>query len=288
MPHLGRAIADLDEGLAASEDWSCEPPVRPQPPEPAGSRSRLIAVGTTAAFLVGVALGWLASAMAGPDGSTTIMEPQQMRPEVAATAEQFIRLYLGGDADDDLAPLFPGEAPRPSGAWVESTAAIAANARPDGLWDVTVAVALLEPVDGEFVAAPLAYFTVPVTTSGNRAAAAGPPARVPPLPPTTLRPARLTDVSAEEANTAIAFLDHYLTGDAEAARYLAATSDVALFTTAPYAEVAATVAGADAQGRVVVEVMASSPHGVTHALAYHVSLTNNEGVWEVLGVGTAA
>ncbi len=211
-----------------------------------------------------------------------------MRHEAAALAEEFLRLYLTGDVADDLAALFAGETPEPSGAWIESTTAIAANANGDGLWEVIVAVASLEPADGEFVTAPLAYFAVPIATSGNRAVAAGPPARVPAPPPATPKPASLTSVSVEQADTAAGFLTRYLTGDADAIRYLAATSDVALFPTAPYAEANATAAGADAMGRIVVEVSASTLHGVTHTLEYYVTLIRGEGAWVVRDVGTAA
>ncbi len=284
-PQLGRPVRDPRDDFLENTDWTCSPPVHIPPAEPARPRTGRLAIGAIAAVLVGVAIGWAASSIAQPDPLDVASYPHHMPAEVAALAEQFVHLYLSGD---DAGRYSADDAPNPAGAWITSTAAIGAKSRMDGSWEVTVAVTTVNPVDGNLGLAPLAYFAVPIATSGDRVMAAAPPARVPAPPPPVLNSESLGPASAEQAEAATAFIGLYLTGDAAAARYLATPTDIAFFDSAPYAAVTTEVRGADQLGRVVVAANATTVHGVTHDLEYSVTLVRRGAVWEVLGIGAGA
>ncbi len=286
---LGAPVADPLEEVE-TEPWrrcAAQPPPTSQPPEPTRPRWERVALAATLSLLLGAVAGWaMARSTAatpgapGPSGS--------LPANVAQAAELFTSLFLSGDTPDlGSTPIFSGETPQPSGSWINDTAAIAGVEVADELWEVTVAVAALEPTGGAFVPAPLAYFVVPISVAGEIPAAIDQPRRVPAPEPAPRPNLQLSEVADDQASTATQFIQLLLTADPSVARLLSIPNDIELFRTQPYVTVSASVLGADSQGRVAVGVVATTDQGVVHNLGYYVTLTPDAGAWKVSDLGGA-
>ena len=284
--HLGVPVDDGHDEGDFLPGATCNRSVPLQEPEPAQARRVPIIIVGAAALIVGAIAGWLLVVRPAnePSPPQAPAESSQMPVSVASTAELFTTLHLTGGTD--LAALFAGESPAPTGTWVNQSAAIDGVLVKDGTWAVTVAVDSLEHRDDEYLPAGLAFYVVPIVTISGRPVAAGIPARVAAPAGHAVYDAFDSVVAAEQESTIDAFLTEWLTGGDDTTRYLATVNSVGLFANPPYVSVVVDVGGSDQEGRIVANVIGTTPHGAVHHLEYVVSLLLEDGVWEVTAVGT--
>jgi hypothetical protein len=95
-------------------------------------------------------------------------------------------------------------------------------------------------------------------------------------------------VPPDQGNAVADFLNAYLTGQGEVARYIAPTARMALFTAPPYASSTIESLGSDARGWVRARLTATTTNGATQSLEYTLEMTYASGVWEVLTLAPAA
>jgi hypothetical protein len=209
-----------------------------------------------------------------------------MPAEVANTAEIFIARYLTGQVTG-TETLYTGGAPEPTGTWINHAAAVSGTTTGNGIWEVTVAVDSLEPVDDVFTPLELRYFVVPISTRGGRTFAVAAPSLIP-SPGEPVSESRFDlQVPPDQATTAARFLEEYLTAGPEIARYVSVPSPIDVFTTAPYVEVKPTMLGMDSLGRIKASVKATNERNVTHRLEYVLTLSLQSEVWVISDLGAA-
>ena len=112
------------------------------------------------------------------------------------------------------------------------------------------------------------------------------PTRIPApsIPAPTDIPLFATTVATDQADAITQFLDGYLTGQQEIARYMTPTARVQQFTSPPYESISIVSMGGDSLGRVAVSVSATTAMGAVHNLQYTVKTSFAAGVWEVSGL----
>jgi hypothetical protein len=196
-------------------------------------------------------------------------------------------LHLSGIATPaDLEPLFAGPVPSPttSGLWINHAAAVTTKPLGEGYWLVTVAVDVLEMNEGSYEAAGVQYYEITIVADAARPLAVSAPARVP-SPSAGAAPAAVPSFSgtvpADQALAANGFLDAYLSGSGELARFVAPTAQVRPFPTAPYQSIEVISLGSDSLGRVKALVEAQTARGGHQTLEYTLELIFESGVWEV-------
>jgi hypothetical protein len=191
-----------------------------------------------------------------------------------------------------LAPLAAIESmsSESTGLWAARTAAIDTEPLGNGFWQVTLAAEVLELVDGAYESTGIHYYELTITDQGGHPVALSAPARVPdPAPPaTSAAPAHNEAVPADQAAAAAAFLDAYLTGNGELARFVSTTAYIAPFAQPPYASTEVRDLGADSLGNINVIVEATTERGGHQALEYTLEMTFESGVWEVSNLIAAA
>ena len=286
---VGAPVQDPpDENAYRTPACSNPAPTTPSPqPEPTGRKRAWLIAAVLGAVALGVLAGWAAARAVAVDQPATPVQPAVPMPaEVANTAEIFTARYLTGQVTG-TETLYTGGAPEPTGTWVNHTAAVAGTTSGNGIWDVTVAVDSLEPVDDVFTPVELRYFVVPISAQGGRTFAVAAPSLIPgPGEPVSENGFDL-QVPPDQATTATRFLEEYLTAGPEIARYVSVPSPIDVFATAPYVEVRPTMLGADSLGRIKASVSATNERSVTHRLEYVLTLSLQSDVWVVSGLGAS-
>jgi hypothetical protein len=213
---------------------------------------------------------------------------------VAGLAELFVATHLSGVAtEEDLMTLHPTGTPADgaSGLWVNSAVAVDGTAIGDDVWRMTVAADVLEMIEGAYEPAGIQYYTVTVAETAAQPVALTAPSRIPP-PGNMVQPvtaARFAGaVPPDQGNAVTEFLNAYLTGQGEVARYMAPTARIALFSAPPYASIAMESQGSDSLGRVRARLTATTAGGATQTLEYTLEMTHSGGVWEVLTLAPMA
>lgn len=295
---LGTPVRDAAEATHEAEP-TCSVPPPPDKARPERTRR----IGWTWMFLVGVlalAIGfgagaYLSSSPAAAESTAdSIVASQTVPPAIGGFAEMVTALQLSGLADPaDLATLYAGTPPTTEvgGLWINRSAAISTESLGPDYWVVTVAVDALEMQDGAYEAAGIQYYEITIATDGDRPVAVSAPARIP-SPAVAAVPAGVPTfggaVPADQAVAATSFLDTYLTGSGEVARFVSPTSRIQLFPEAPYETIEVLSLGADSLGRIKAAVAASTSRGGRQHLEYTLELTFESGVWEVFDLVAAA
>lgn len=264
------------------------PPLPSAPPARDGIRRAWLVVAVLGSIALGVLCGWVIARVvaADPPVSPLVQPTAPLPAEVAGAAEIFVARYLTGEVTGTDA-LYAGDIPGPTGAWINHTAAISGATTGDGVWNVTVAVDSLEPVDDAFTPVELRYFVVPISTREGRTFALAAPARIPgPEEPIIENPFSL-QVPPDQAAVAIRFLEEYLTAGPEVARYLSPPTPIGVFASAPYMRVEPVALAADSLGRIKASVVATNERGVVHHLEYILTLELQSGVWVVANLDPA-
>ncbi|MCP4306750.1 MAG: conjugal transfer protein [bacterium] len=266
----------------------CVPAPPPQPANPGHPRrGRLVWAALIAtALVVGVGAGWyLASTGSPPPVPLTAAHSQV--DQVGEYAEMYAALYLSGrtppGAHDGMST---GNASTATGTWVNHSAPLAVESLGHGFWNVTVVVDALELAGDVYESAGLQYFAVTVDSRSTHPVAVAPPARIPQPPaiaPTDL-PQFTTEVPPDQAGVVTKFLDGYLTGQADVARYITPTAPIQLFASSPYESVSIDSMHSDSLGRVAASVSATTATGAAHNLQYTVEMSFASGFWEVAGL----
>ncbi len=246
----------------------------------------LAVIGT---LILGLAGGWVLASARQPAATPTAPPPPTAMPaQVTGAAELFTAMYLTGTASaDDLAALYVGSPPQASGMWVNHTAAVSGFLDSRDIWQVIVAVDSLEPSDGVFAPADLRYFVVPISTADGHPVAVAAPARVPAPSTVSIAASFTSPVPVEQVAVTTRVIEQYLTGGNDIVRYIATPNSIELFTTPPYESVDVSLVGSDSLGMVKAAVDATDSHGATHSLEYALTLTFDDGVWEVASIGAA-
>ena len=294
---LGAPVSDPTDPIRPPSE-PCSLPTREERPEIAPPARRHLlwsALAGTVALCVGTALGVYAiPRKAEPTAAATSTAVAEVPAGVAGFAELFVATHLSGIAsEDDLAALYPGGGGplEAGGLWANRAATIAGRVIDEGVWRVTVAVDLLELMDGAYQPAGIQYYTVMVAQTVEQPVALSAPSRTP-APHNLQRPpgaARYAaSVPPDQARAVADFLNAYLTGNGEVARYVAPPARIALFPTPPYVSVEITNLGADSLGWIRAQVTTTSANGASQALEYTLEMTQESGVWEVLALAPAA
>jgi hypothetical protein len=196
-------------------------------------------------------------------------------------------LQLSGLTDPtDLGTMYAGAPPETedAGLWVNRSAAVATESLGDQFWLVTVAVDALEMVDGAYESVGIQYYDLTVASGGDQPMAVSAPTRIP-APAVIGAPSGVPTfggpVPADQAVATSSFLEAYLTGRGEVARYLSPTARILLFAKAPYETVKLGSLGSDSLGRVRAQVEATTNRGGHQNLEYTLEMTFESGVWEV-------
>lgn len=261
------------------------PPERAEPPPQRRSRFRTAAL-VMAAAIFGAGAGWyFASSLSNePIPPVAISPAAESSNQVGEFAEMFTALYLSGvTSPDDLASMYTGAAPPRATTWVNQSAALLVKPLGDGFWEVTIAVDSLELVDGAYESAGIQYFKLTVSEQVPYPVAVSAPARIP-APPVAGRaaiPSFTGAVPADQATAATRFINGYLTGQEDTARYVTATARIQPFAEPPYESISITSMGSDARGYVEVALAAVTHRGATHTLEYTLEFSFDAGVWEV-------
>jgi hypothetical protein len=208
-------------------------------------------------------------------------------PNLGSFAEMVTALQLSGIADPaDLAAMYSGTLTTTTGTglWVNRSAAVATEPLGDEFWLVTVAIDALEMVDGVYESVGVQYYDLTIATGGDRPMAVSAPTRVPAAAaragPTGV-PTFGGPVPADQAVAVSGFLEAYLTGRGEIARYVSRTARILLFPEAPYETIRIGSLGSDSLGRVRAHVEAATNRGGHQNLDYTLEMTFESGVWEV-------
>ncbi|MCP3993807.1 MAG: conjugal transfer protein [bacterium] len=268
------------------------PPIPSAPPTRGGIGRAWLAVAVLGSIALGMLGGWAVARLAATDPpASSLGQPTAPLPaEVAATAEIFVARYLTGEVTGEVTgteALYAGDIPGPTGAWINRTAAISGTTTGDGVWNVTVAVDSLEPVDDVFTPVELRYFVVPISTRDGGTFALAAPSRIPGLGEPISEELFSLQVPPDQAAVAARFLEEYLTAGSEIARYVSTPTPIDVFVSAPYTRVEPVVIGADSLGRIKASVVATNESGVVHQLEYTLALELQSGVWVVADLGPA-
>lgn len=254
-------------------------------------------VATISALGVGIGAGSYLAHTPTPDPAPVApTAPQAPVPasEVGSFAELVTSIHLSGLADPaDLAPLYTGRsAPAgTTGLWANQTAAVTSTSLGEGFWQVTVAVDTLELVEGAYEWAGVQYYEVTVAELDGQPVAVSGPSRIPgpaAAPTPSGMPNYNAAVPADQTAAAISFLNAYLTGNGEIARFVSATARIAPFAEPPYASIEIRDLGTDSLGHVNVLIEATTDRGGHQALEYTLEMSFESGVWEVSNLLPAA
>lgn len=285
---LGVPVADAEDYPRPTPPSCRTPPSIPDLPIPEKARSiRLwwVAAGILT-LAIGIALGrFLLPDSAAPNTSAgTPMPPA----EVAATAELFVALHLSGTTPPaDLAVFYSGDSPREgvTGYWANRTATISVEPIGEDVWLATVAADMLEPAGDAYESAGIHYYQLAVDSSGANPLTLSAPARIPRPDPASI-PERGEGfegaVPPDQQSAASAFLEAYLTGEGEAARFLSPATHLRLFETPPYTAASVVAIGSDPVGRLRAGLDVTSASGATARLDYMLTMTFERGIWEVV------
>ncbi len=283
---LGAPVTDHPE-LEARLASPCRPPIpietNPTPPK---SRRMLASALALGGLTLGAAIGWFSHS--GPAVVETVAanpSPVEQSRQVGGVAELFTSLYLSGvTPPNGLTTVDPPLAS--GGIWVSQTATVGISARSDGLWEVLVAVDSLELIDDKYEPIELQYFSVTVSDATDRPVVVAPPARVPPPAATIegLAPNFPDTVPPDQRAAITEFLNGYLTGTQDVARYMTPTARIRLFPEPPYSSISVQEFGANELGQVSVSLTAHTEGGASHSLSYAVDTAFTSGVWEVANI----
>jgi hypothetical protein len=296
---LGAPVQDVAEFDRPTRS-ACSIPVLPDdgPVETSGtSRWAWTLLGLVAALAVGFGVGtYLAPEPVTAEQMAPVSVTASSLPpaNIGSFAELVTALQITGLADPaDLARLYPGNPPstEPTGLWVNRAAAVATTSLGDELWRVTVAVDALEFVDDASESLGGLYSVFTVAGDGGRPVAVSAPSRIP-APAATTSPTGIPGygeaVPADEATAVASFIEAYLTGRGEVARFVATTARIPIFAEPPYDSVEIGAIGADSLGNVRASVVAITAHGGRQPLEYTLEMTFETGVWEVSNLVAAA
>ncbi len=261
------------------------------------SRPGVVWAATAGLWLLvvaGVLLGAVSlAADAAPD-------PHQ-RTVIAASssgAEGFAELYVsaflqaGEGTEEELRPFYPGDLDLsgvvPRSLYVVRAVSLGARPVGPGYWAVTVGTELLASAEGGYVAAGHHYFTVGVLETSGGHVATSLPAEVPgpaPQEPPKLAVETLDHPPDDAVTRAVArFLDAYLAGQGELARYVAPGSGLRPIAPPPYSDselVAASYPPSNAGRLARVRVRAVDGGGRVAVLEYSLEVAERDGRWEV-------
>ena len=296
---LGTPIADPAD-IDRPPPANCALPAPVDQPQPA-PRRRMGWIGITLIAVTALAAGGFAGVYLSSDTATppalaaTSPSSPTPPPTVGSLAELVTALHLSGIAPTaDMEALQVGPAPDaspPSGLWINRAAAIAAEPLGAGYWLVTVAVDALEMDNAEYEAAGVQFYEIPIATDTARPIAVTAPTRVP-APGTAAVPDDIpafnAAVPAEQTLAIAGFLDAYLSGVGEVARFVSPTALIARFSTPPYQSVEVLSLGSDSLGRVQAVIEAQTQRGGRQILEYTLEMTFESGVWEVSDLVSAA
>lgn len=288
---LGNPVRDFAE-LDQPTRSECAVPMPPDDTiQPASRRHGwlwMVLVGVVA-LLIGLSVGVYVSSpqdAAQPPSQGAVVDPTTP-PNVGGFAAMVTALQLSGLTNPaDLDAMYAGTPPTPGtgGLWISRSAAVTIEPLGDDFWVVTVAVDALELVDGAYESAGIQYYESTIANGDNRPVAVTAPARVP-TPASTAAPAAVPTfagpVPADQTVAVTSFLEAYLTGRGEVARFVSPVSQIQLFTEAPYETIEIASLGSDSLGRVRAAVQAASIRGWHHNLEYTLEMTFESGVWEV-------
>lgn len=282
---LGNPVSDHPD-LERLPPSSCSPP---QPIEttrpPVRPHRWLAATLATAGLLVGALVGWYAGLGQDVSQASVATIPQTAIPQqVAGVAELVTAMHLAGvTSPEGLADLEPSSTS--TGVWVNDTAAIDISTTSDGLLEVLVAVDSLELIQGIYHPVDLQYFLVTVKDDAAPPVVVSPPARVPgPGVAAGLAPSFGGSVPPDQQTAITQFLDGYLTGSQEVARFMTPTARIPTFAQPPYTATVVDDSGLNQLGKVQVSLTATTGSGATHRLSYVIDTLLVGGVWEIAAI----
>ena len=285
---LGAPVSDPPSEHSRRGDRCADrspPPPLPGPRQQ-GRRWWLI-VAALCAVAVGIVAGWLvgrSTATSAPQDP--LVEIGGVPAEVASTAELFASLYLAGADGEDLASIYAGDPPPPSGSWVNHSAVVSAEMTGEETWSVVVALDSLEPMEGRYEPVGLGFYEVSISTESGRPIVTAPPARIP-APRLTAATTTSGPPTPDEQRPVVAqFLGNYLTGGDDLPRYLAPDHSIARFDDDPYRSITVGQTQSDPLGRVRAHIAAVTERGATHQLEYTLTLVFVDGVWMVSDIGS--
>jgi hypothetical protein len=289
---LGAPVSDPTDAIPGPRGCAISPrPVEIETEPPQGrTQMWLWPVIVVLALAAGYALAvWIRPVVADPPLHLPATIPQPVAaPAISAVAEMATALHLTGLADPAELMAILSEttaATGPTGYWVNRAAAVAVESPAAAQWLVTVAADVLELVDGAYEPAGIQYFEV-LVSDGDSPIAVSLPTRIPP-PASGAQPAAASfqdPVPIDQEHAVAGFLDAYLTGNGQVARYAAPGARIPLFATPPYTSVAVQHLAADSQGAVRARVAATSRRGTSVTLDYTLDLTFEHGVWEIVAI----
>lgn len=299
---LGQPVRQGAEPIAvAGSRCPAQPPAEPptemrQSGTRKGFRKTRGALAALGLLITGLGFGRLL-VPSPADAESPVVQPLPAASIPAPAADfamLFTSLHLTGlTSAADMASMYPAATPGPTatGMWINREAVVAARRTHEDLWEVTVVVDAMELVEGAYEPAGLQYYTVTVDTAGDHPTAVALPARVP--GPTVAHHSLATpsfdgDLPPDQAEAVAGFLDAYLTGQGEVARFAATNAQIPRFEQAPYAAVDVAAAGSDELGRVHMTIEAVTENGGRHRLEYTLETTFERGVWEVSKLVAAA
>ncbi len=265
-------------GPSASLDMSSQPQQR---------RNLLLTAALVAAALaIGSGAGWYFASRIGGDATPSVaVAPTAVMPApIGGFAEMFTALYLSGVASpQDLSSMYIGTAPSDTGIWVNQSAALDTQPLGDGFWEVTVAVDTLELTEGGYEPAGIQFFEVIVSEQDPYPVAVSAPSRIPaPVAASGISVPTFADsVPADQTDPITHFINGYLTGQEDIARYVTSTARIQLFAQPPYESISITSMASDAMGNALVAVTATTRRGAVHMLEYALELSFDAGIWEV-------
>lgn len=219
-------------------------------------------------------------------------------------AELYVAAYLqaGEGTEDTLRAFYPGEVSLrgvpPSSVYVARTVSLGARPVAAGYWSVTVGADVLEAVEGGYRPAGVRYFTVGIREARGGYVATALPSEVPP-PVTVEAPALRAEAWGPPPDDRLAeavgrFLDAFLAGQGELARYTAPGSGIRPVAPSPFVDTEVLGLGTDepaAPGAPLlaqVRVEARDRQGVARVLDYSLEVAERAGRWEVVRVLGAA
>lgn len=295
---LGTPVTDPADPLPATPD-RCRASALAHPAEATepGRRNPVWSVLTAAmALCVGVAVGayWAPGKEIPTSPPARRAAAADIPSSVAGLAELFVATQLSGVAtEQDLATLHPADTPMDggSGLWVNRAVSVDGTAIGDDVWRMTVAADVLEMIEGAYQPAGIQYYTVTVAETDAQPVAVTAPSRIPPPHhmPQPVTAARFAGAVPPDQGRAVEeFLNAYLTGHGEVARYVAATARIAVFPTPPYESITIESLASDSLGRVRARLTATTTNEATQTLEYTLEMAYAGGVWEVLTLASVA
>ncbi len=284
---LGSPVNDPVEFEPSSPAGCSSAPRQPSSPPPSRPRRRVLLTSLlVGALAIGLGIGWYLGTGDVSNPIEPAIPPADVvaPPQIGDFAEMFTALYLSGLATPkDLGSMYTGSMPAAAGTWVNQSAALAVEPLTSGFWQVAIAVDALELIDGAYESAGIQYFELTVADKTPYPVAVSAPARIP--PPANVGEDGASDftgtVPSDQAAAVSHFVNGYLTGQEDIARYVTPTARIQLFAEPPYASATITSLGSDELGNVTVAVSAVTNGGAMHPLQYTVALSFEAGVWEV-------